>query len=99
MNEALVHPTYFPSIVQMAVIAQANTAVFEMEDNYQKQTYRSRMYIAHSNGSLPLTIPIKHSKGSEHQKMKDVVVENDFSWQLHHWKSLQAAYRLSLIHI
>lgn len=91
----LVHPTYFPSIVQMAAIVQAESVVFETDDNYQKQTYRNRAYIAHTNGRLALNVPIKHSAHGERQKTKEVRVENNFPWQSQHWKSLQTAYRTS----
>jgi len=54
MKTILLHPSYFPSIEQMAAVAQAESVVFEVEDNYQKQTYRNRTFIAHSNGKLLL---------------------------------------------
>jgi hypothetical protein len=79
----------------MAAVAQAEKVFFEVEDNYQKQTYRTRMFIAHSNGKLLLNIPIKHNKTEKRQKTKEVMVENDFPWQEHHWRSLQSAYRTS----
>lgn len=79
----------------MVAIVAADKVVFEMEDNYQKQTYRNRAHIAHTNGRLLLNIPIKHSKDGTRQKTKDVMVENDFPWQSQHWKSLQTAYRTS----
>lgn len=91
----LLHPTYFPSIIQMAAVAQAQQIIFEIQDNYQKQTYRNRAHIAHSNGLLKLHIPIKHSSTGKRQKTKEVKVENDFPWQEQHWKSLQSAYRTS----
>lgn len=95
MKTILLHPTYFPSIEQMAAVAQTDKVVFEVEDNYQKQTYRNRAYIAHSNGKLLLNIPIKHTKTGMRQKTREVVVENDFPWQEQHWRSLQSAYRTS----
>jgi hypothetical protein len=95
MKTILLHPSYFPSIEQMAAVAQSEKVVFEVEDNYQKQTYRNRAFIAHSNGKLLLNIPIKHNKNGIRQKSKQVIVENDFPWQEHHWKSLQSAYRTS----
>lgn len=95
MKTILLHPSYFPSIEQMAAAAQAEKVVFEVEDNYQKQTYRNRAFIAHSNGKLLLNIPIKHNKNGKRHKSKDVMVENDFPWQEHHWRSLQSAYRTS----
>ncbi len=95
MKTILLHPSYFPSIEQMAAVVQAEKVVFEVEDNYQKQTYRNRAFIAHSNGKLLLNIPIKHNKNKKRQKTKEVIVENDFPWQEQHWKSLQSAYRTS----
>ena len=95
MESILIHPTYFPSIVQMAAMVQSKEVVFEMDDNYQKQSYRSRTYIAHSNGVLLLNIPIKHRKDGKKNKTKDTIIENSFPWQLQHWKSLESAYRTS----
>ena len=91
----LLHPTYFPSIAQMVAMVQHEDACFEVEANYQKQTYRTRAYIAHANGKLALNVPIKHSKDGTRQKTKEVLVENNFPWQEQHWKSLQTAYRTS----
>lgn len=79
----------------MAAVAQAEKVIFEVEDNYLKQTYRTRMFIAHSNGILLLNIPIKHNNTNGRLKTKEVIVENDFPWQEQHWKSLQSAYRTS----
>ena len=91
----LIYPTYFPSIATMVAIAKADCITLEVCDNYQKQTYRNRAYIAHSNGKLLLNIPVKHSKKEQHQKTKDVVPENDFPWLAEHWKSIETAYRTS----
>ena len=90
----LIHPAYLPSITQMAIVAQAGAIVFEADDNYQKQTYRNRAYIAQTQGTLLLNIPILHTKGVR-KKYTEVHVENAFGWQYHHWKSLQTAYRTS----
>lgn len=92
--KAILHPTYFPSISQYAAMVQAEQVVFEMEDNFQKQTNRNRMYIYSPNGIQLLNIPIKHSKIA-HQKYKDVKIESEFNWQKQHFKSLEAAYRTS----
>lgn len=90
----LLYPSYFPSISHFAAIAQAEMVSFEMEDNFQKQTNRNRMYIYSPNGLQLLNIPIKHSK-NPHQKTKDVKIEDAFDWQKQHFKSLEAAYRTS----
>ncbi len=95
MSKVLIHPAYLPSIVQMIAVSQAVEIVLEVEDNYQKQTYRNRTYIAHNNGELLLNIPVKHVKNGSRLKMKDVQIENNFPWPSHHWKSIQTAYRTS----
>jgi WbqC-like protein len=91
----LLHPTYFPSIAQMVAVVKTDELIFEIQDNYQKQSYRNRTYIAHANGRLLLNVPIRHSKIGNRQKTKEVTIENSFPWQLQHWKSLQSAYRTS----
>ena len=91
----LIYPSYFPPIATMVAIAKADKVTLEIQDNYQKQTYRNRAYIAHSNGKLLLNIPIRHSKNIQHQKTKDVAPENNFPWLTEHWKSIQIAYRTS----
>lgn len=95
MKTILIHPTYFPSIIQMAAIVQAENIIFEVSGNYQKQSYRNRAYIAHSNGKLLLSIPIKHTGNGGKIKTKEVQIENAFPWQIQHWKSLESAYRTS----
>ncbi|WZL89242.1 WbqC family protein [Salinimicrobium sp. 3283s] len=96
MQKLLLHPAYFGPVSQFVAIVNADELVFENEDNYQKQTYRNRMYIYGANGKLLLNIPIKHTGNkSGHQKYKDIKIENDFPWQKQHWKSLETVYRTS----
>lgn len=73
-----------------------NDIIWEVEDNYQKQTYRNRCYIANDQGKHALSIPIKHVGGAQgRQKYKDVHLENVDNWQRQHWRTLQTAYRTS----
>ncbi|QXP67154.1 WbqC family protein [Polaribacter sp. AHE13PA] len=90
-------PTYFGPISQYTEIVKSDAVVFEMEDNFQKQSYRNRCYIFNSNGKQLLNIPVKDkNKGtSQRKKTKDLLVDNDALWQDHHLKSLQTAYRTS----
>ncbi|THD66586.1 hypothetical protein E7Z59_12395 [Robertkochia marina] len=93
--KSLLHPTYFPNISHFAIMAQG-AFIFEKEDNYQKQTYRNRMYIYSANGIQMLSVPVKHLGGAEgHQKYKAVIIEDNFDWKKQHWKSIQTSYRTS----
>ncbi len=90
-------PTYFSPIAQYAAIFQSDKEVtFELQDNFQKQTYRNRCYIYGANGKLSLNIPVKHLKNvSGRKKTKDTLIENDFPWQSQHFKSIKTAYQTS----
>lgn len=88
-------PTYFSPISQYSEIVKSTEVIFEVEDNFQKQSFRNRCYIYNSNGKQLLNIPIKHKLVSNRKKTKDALVENDFPWQTQHLKSLQVAYRTS----
>ncbi|MCL7763212.1 WbqC family protein [Polaribacter sp. Z014] len=90
-------PTYFGPISQYSEIVKSDSVVFEMDDNFQKQSYRNRCYIYNANGKQLLNIPVKDkNKGSsQRKKTKDLLVDNDAHWQDHHLKSLQTAYRTS----
>ncbi|OIQ21034.1 MAG: hypothetical protein BM557_04545 [Flavobacterium sp. MedPE-SWcel] len=90
----LLHPTYFPSISHFIAMAKAETLTFEVEDNFQKQTNRNRMYIYSANGMQLLNIPVKHGE-SPHQKFKDTKIDETFDWRKQHFKALEAAYRSS----
>lgn len=87
------HPTYFPSIRQFALMSLEKELVFEVNDNFQKQTYRNRCYIYGANGKQLLNIPIQKISGK--QLTKDVKIDYGSNWQMEHLKSLHSAYRSS----
>ena len=90
----IIHPTYFPNVAHFSTMLNARVVTFEMDDNYQKQTYRNRTFIYGANGKLQLSIPIIHSQ-KERQKYRDIKIHNEEKWQSIHWKSLESAYRTS----
>ena len=85
-------PTYFAPISQYVAIFKNNEIIFEVEDNFQKQTYRNRCNIYGANGKLTLNIPIIHNGK---QKTKDIRIDNSAKWQRLHFRSLSAAYNSS----
>ena len=95
MESIVMHPAYFPNIETMVWAAQSKHIILEVCDNYQKQTFRNRCSIAHSNGILMLTIPIRHNKTGIRQKTATVTTEDNFTWRRDHWRSIQTAYRTS----
>lgn len=91
---SVIHPTYFPNISHFVVLAQSETTLWEMHDNYQKQTFRNRMHIYGANGLLALTVPVIYSQKNR-QLYKDIKISYAENWQSHHWKSIESAYRTS----
>jgi hypothetical protein len=94
LNSVLIQPTYFSTIAHYVVIAKSNELIFEVEDNWQKQTYRNRCYIKTANGKQLLNVPVQHQKGIK-QKTKDVKIEYKYNWQKQHFKALKTAYNSS----
>lgn len=92
--DILIHPNYFPNIHQFTQIIKANNILFEVSDNYQKQTFRNRTYIFGANGKLGLFIPVIHSHKNR-ELFKDVKISYESNWMDLHLKSLQSAYRSS----
>jgi len=90
----LIQPTYFSPIIQYLAISKSNGIVFEVEDNYQKQTYRNRCYVYTSNGKHLLNVPIQHLKGIK-QKTKDIKIDYKDDWNKLHLKTLKTAYNSS----
>ena len=92
--DILIHPNYFPNIHQFTQIIKADNILFEVSDNYQKQTFRNRTYIYGANGKLGLFIPVIHTHKNR-ELFKDVKISYDSNWMDLHLKSLQSAYRSS----
>ena len=98
MQEILLHLPYFGPVSHFGELVKPAEIYFENEDNYQKQTFRNRMYIYAANGKLLLNIPVKHlpkTNPRQHQKYKEIKIEKDLKWQKQHWKSLKSAYQTS----
>ena len=83
---------YFGPISYFSEIIKAENVIFEVHENFVKQTYRNRCYIQGANGKLRLAIPMHHD-GS--RKMKDLRVSTDSNWKKEHFKSLVSAYKSS----
>jgi len=92
----LLYPTYFPDAVTFSLLANASPIIWEVQGNYQKQTYRNRAFICNDRGKHMLSIPIAHlGKHNSKQRYKDVQIDNSYPWQRQHWRTLETAYRTS----
>tara|TARA_B000000557_G_scaffold173091_1_gene140784 strand:+ start:471 stop:1079 length:609 start_codon:yes stop_codon:yes gene_type:complete len=90
----VIHPTYFPNILFFSQILNQDKILFEVNDNYIKQSLRNRTSIYHANGILNLSIPVKYSSKKK-QIFKEIEICNETDWQKKHLKSIKFAYRSS----
>ena len=95
MTNTLLPLAYAGPIAHWIPICKQQPILWEVEDFYQKQTYRNRMEIHAANGKLMLSIPIQHLGYDGRQNYKDVQIANEFPWQRNHWLSLKTAYQSS----
>jgi len=86
----LIESHYLPSIPYMALFLQYKKVYIDLQENYQKQSYRNRAYVKVSNNILGLTVPINKEK--QHQNIKEIKIDYSQSWLRQHWRTLQSAY-------
>ena len=75
----------------MSVLLQNPTLIFEVEENFPKQTYRNRCLILGANGVERLTVPVIHTSGVK-TKTKDIQIDYSQNWVKQHQGAIQAAY-------
>ena len=82
---------YLPSLEYMTVLLQQPSLLFEVEENFPKQTYRNRCLILGANGVERLTVPVIHTSGEKTQT-KDTKIDYSQNWMKQHQGAIQAAY-------
>lgn len=82
---------YLPSLEYMTILLQNPSLLFEVEENFPKQTYRNRCLILGANGVERLSVPVVHMSG-EKTKMKDTKIDYSQNWIKKHQGAIRAAY-------
>lgn len=92
----ILYPAYFPNIAFFTAFVQSKDIIWEVQGNYQKQTFRNRTYICNDRGKHILSVPISHvGQGNGKQRNREVRIDNSYPWQRQHWRTLETAYRTS----
>ncbi len=82
---------YLPSLEYSALIFSEPSVLFEVYENFPKQTYRNRSYILGANGIEILSIPVVQPSSGK-QITKDVQIDYSQDWIRRHRGAIQAAY-------
>ena len=80
---------YFPSIPYIKELVKADCIVLEVNETFQKQTYRNRCEILTANGKEALIVPIVHGSSG---LIKDIKIDYSQRWFQIHDRTLRAAY-------
>ncbi len=86
----LIEAHYLPCVEYFCNILLHDDYIVEVEENYQKQSYRNRCKILTANKIDVLTVPIVH--GQHKLTIKEAKIENMQNWQKTHWRTIQSAY-------
>lgn len=81
---------YLPCIDYIAALAQFENVIFEVNEYFQKQTYRNRCYLSGANKMETLIVPLIH--GGKKALLKDVQIDYSESWTRVHWNCIKSAY-------
>lgn len=91
VQTVLLSSCYLAPIEYYSAIFHAERAIIEINDNYQKQSYRNRCNIVGANGLLSLSIPIEKPETAK-CKMKDIRIADHGNWRHLHWNAIISAY-------
>jgi hypothetical protein len=91
MNPIILSTAYFPPIAWFHLLATHQKALIEKQENFIKQTYRTRCNILSTNGVLAITAPTLKKHDSK-TPIKDIKLNNNDPWQRKHIVAIRSAY-------
>lgn len=86
----LIESQYLPSIAYFTLIAHSDEVFIEINENFEKQSYRNRCEIIGSNKVQNLSIPVHH--GGKKIRIKELTIDYKQKWSNNHWRAIQSAY-------
>jgi len=89
-NTILLELHYLPCIDYFAALAPFQNIVLEVNENFQKQSYRNRCYVSGANKMETMIIPLL--QGGRKKVMKEIQIDYSEAWTRIHWGCLQSAY-------
>lgn len=89
IHAGLISSSYTPPLTHLYLINHYPDTRVEMHENYQKQSFRNRMYLISSSGLQLLTVPIVHK---QNQLLSDVKISYSELWQRNHIRTIRTCY-------
>lgn len=93
-GKVLISIAYLPPVEYFSLISGADEVFIEANENYIKQSYRSRCYILSSHGPQMLPVPV--IEGSRHKiPVRQARIDYSKKWQQVHLRGMASSYRCS----
>lgn len=93
-GRVLLSTAYLPPVEYFSLISGADEVFIEANENYVKQSYRSRCYILSSHGPQLLSVPV--TEGSRHKiRARQAKIDYSKKWQQVHLRAMVSSYRCS----
>lgn len=89
MISALLSTTYFGPLQWYQKLYRYDSVSIDLQETFQKQTYRNRCLIATTQGVQALTVPVVHDASNT---IGDIRISDHGNWRHLHWQALQTAY-------
>lgn len=81
---------YLPCVAYFTYFIKFQHIIFEVQENYVKQSYRNRCYILSANKVHPLSVPVHRGTGKK--LTKDIQIDYSQKWVTNHWRAIKSAY-------
>lgn len=90
MSSLLIELHFLPAIEYFCALQSFDEIILERQENFVKQTFRSRCHILGSGGTSRLIIPLV----AEHRKtpITDVRIDYNSRWHVTMWRTVESAY-------
>ena len=89
---AVVPTSYIPNLAYFNHIKDYDLVIWDVYENFQKQTYRSRATIYAANGIQNLVVPVTRPYG-KNTHIRNVGISYAEDWQKDHIRAIESAYR------
>jgi len=89
MKDLVIEPHYLGSLEYYSLLVHEKYVLLEVNDHFQKQTFRNRCYVQTANGIQTLILPLKYSNK---MKTKEVTIDHSQRWKKDHWGAFYSSY-------
>lgn len=89
-RKTIIESQYFPSVAYFQLLLNTETTFIDVQEGFQKQSYRNRCTILNAGKPLDLIVPVTGK--TKFKAMKEVEISYDEKWMHKHARAIKSAY-------